>query len=826
MLARPAEHANHFTRRDAGRLILASILLIAAMSVILGLDVLPAQTQLEEGKPAPTNVGAPRAAQYVSDVLTEREREAARKAVEFQYDFTIARGASVAAQQQRELDRKVAPIDAAFAEGVTPEDRAAILADTLAGDLGTDDRATLLALDAVRWEALRAEAARILDTVERSELRDTELAPIRDGIQGRFAGDLTGPEAALAAALIQPLIVPNSSFSAELTEQARSRAAEGVTDVVKSWQRGETIVRSGDRVDEVAFEAIDRFGLNEGGLDVARLVGFIVLSVLVIGLLLTWTWRFRREFWHRNNVLLLLSLLLLFSVFALKLTAERAWVPYALPLAAVGMLVTVLLDAGVAMVMTALIAILAAAVNGAGLELAAYVMLGGMAGIVGVRRGDKLSVFVQAGIGVFVVQALVVITFALLGDQDVRGVLELVGAAAVSAGGATVAAVGSFAVIGSVFGIVTVFQLLELANPSQPLLRRLLVETPGTYHHSLMVGNLAERAAESIGGDPLLARVAAYYHDVGKLSNPAAFIENQAGGDNIHDELDPETSAQLLKSHISAGIDIAYKSGLPKALIAFIPQHHGTAVMSYFYARAREQAAAPFGGLETAEGRKAADGVDVRKFRHGGPKPQSREAAIIMLADSVEASVRSLASRDEPAIRAMVGADLRGTHQRRPVRRVRPHAARHRDDPRGVRGAAPGHVPPARRVPAEQDRGARVAPRRRGQVAGSISVRRLATAARARHARNRRRTDAAVPATHDAGVIKGRDADFMPIPCPWRACHARLRPRWPEVMSATHRAHGVGERASSCPAGDRARRVGSQRAKPLPGPVADRPRVA
>ncbi len=152
----------------------------------------------------------------------------------------------------------------------------------------------------------------------------------------------------------------------------------------------------------------------------------------------------------------------------------------------------------------------------------------------------------------------------------------------------------------------------------------------------------------------MLARVAAYYHDIGKLSNPAAFIENQAGGENIHDELDPTTSAQLLKSHVSEGIDIAYKSGLPKALIAFIPQHHGTAVMSYFYARAREQAAAPFGGLDTPEGRKAADAVDKRKFRHGGPKPQSREAAIIMLADSVEASVRSLSSRDEAAIRAMV----------------------------------------------------------------------------------------------------------------------------------------------------------------------------
>jgi hypothetical protein len=233
-------------------------------------------------------------------------------------------------------------------------------------------------------------------------------------------------------------------------------------------------------------------------------------------------------------------------------------------------------------------------------------------------------------------------------------VLELWGASAASAGGAAVAAVGSFAVLGNIFGILTVFQLLELANPSQPLLRRLLVETPGTYHHSIMVGNLAERAAESIGADPLITRVAAYYHDIGKLANPYAFIENQAGGDNIHDELEPDVSAQILKQHVVDGIDLAYRSKLPKSLIAFIPQHHGTATMAYFLARARELAAAPYGGIGTTDGRKAADAVDERKFRHIGPKPQSREAAIIMLADGVEASVRSLAARDEPAIRAMV----------------------------------------------------------------------------------------------------------------------------------------------------------------------------
>jgi hypothetical protein len=184
-----------------------------------------------------------------------------------------------------------------------------------------------------------------------------------------MAGDLNADERALAAALIGPLVAPNSSFSADLTNQAKARAAEDVKPVIKSWEKGETIVRVGDRVDDVAFEAIDYFGVNQGGLDVARLVGFVVLSCLVIGLLLVWTWRFRREFWHRNNVLLLLSPLLLFAVFALKLTAGRAWLPYALPLAAVGMLVTVLLDAGVAMIMTALIAVLASAVNGIAVQM-------------------------------------------------------------------------------------------------------------------------------------------------------------------------------------------------------------------------------------------------------------------------------------------------------------------------------------------------------------------------------------------------------------------------------------------------------------------------
>jgi hypothetical protein len=419
-------------------------------------------------------------------------------------------------------------------------------------------------------------------------------------------------------------------------------------------RQNQVIVDAGHPVTALDLEKIDAFGLNASTLDAARLSGWFVAAILLVGLLLAWVQRFRPSFWHRNNVLLLLGLILVVTAFALKVTAGRSILPFFLPTAAAGILIAVLLDAATATVVMAVIALLAGIVNGSSLEITSYVFLGGFGGIIAVRRGDRLQSFVQAGIAVAIVNALVVTTFSLLGERDLAGIIQLWGASAVSAAGAAVAAVGSFAVLGNIFGILTVFQLLELANPSQPLLRRLLVETPGTYHHSLMVGNLGERAAEAIGADPLVTRVAAYYHDIGKLANPLAFIENQAGGDNVHDVLDPAASAQILKQHVVDGIDLAYRARLPKTLIAFIPQHHGTALISYFYAKAREQAAEPYGGLSTPEGVRAAEAVDPRRFRHAGPKPQSREAALTMLADGVEASVRSLSSREEPAIRAMV----------------------------------------------------------------------------------------------------------------------------------------------------------------------------
>jgi putative nucleotidyltransferase with HDIG domain len=398
----------------------------------------------------------------------------------------------------------------------------------------------------------------------------------------------------------------------------------------------------------------DLRAMSETG-DLLSIFGWLLLSVAVVTTLMAWMWRFRSRLWHRNNAMLLMALALLSAATLLVVTGDSPVAPYLVPTFAVGLLLSVLLDSGVASLVTAMVAILAGVITGS-MEVAAYTLLGGLVGTIVIGRGERLTQFVQAGAAITVANVAVVVAFTIItGGDDIEIVLQLLAASAVSAFGAAILAAGTFAVLGSVFGITTSYQLLELANPTQPLLRRLLLEAPGTYHHSLMVGNLAEQAAEAIGADALVTRVAAYYHDIGKLSDPMVFIENQAGGENIHDELPPEESAAMIVGHVARGIDIAYQYKLPKALIGFIPQHHGTALMGYFYAKARQLAAQEAGApINSSAGREAADKVDPRRFRHAGPKPQSREAAILMLADSVEASVRSLSSHDEPAIRAMV----------------------------------------------------------------------------------------------------------------------------------------------------------------------------
>jgi putative nucleotidyltransferase with HDIG domain len=324
--------------------------------------------------------------------------------------------------------------------------------------------------------------------------------------------------------------------------------------------------------------------------------------------------------------------------------ATRALVPghtllvYFIPYAAVAMTLTVLVS-GRAALATQIAGALHAGIMSGQVELVAYILVPALLGMAAVRRATTAREFAVGALFVTVGNVGVLAAFTLIGrGSDPLGAAQLLRAALLSGAGAGLLAFAAMAMLGHLFRITTVFELRELADPNHPLLRQLLLRTPGTYHHSLLVANLAERAAEVIGADPLVARVGAYYHDIGKMRNPSAFIENQSAGSNPHDELDPLVSAGIVAAHVKDGLALAERYRLPAVIREMIPGHHGNSVVKYFFQLAQQRGQDP----------------DESTYRYPGPRPRSKEAAIVMLADGTEASVRSLAEKNAETIRGMV----------------------------------------------------------------------------------------------------------------------------------------------------------------------------
>jgi hypothetical protein len=316
-----------------------------------------------------------------------------------------------------------------------------------------------------------------------------------------------------------------------------------------------------------------------------------------------------------------------------------SWV-YLVPFAVVPMLVGMLIDQQLAVVVAVILGVIAGYTSGSAMDVGAMVMLGGAVAALRARHVERLSAFFWAGMIIALTNLMVILIFLLpSADLDSTTLLSVSIMALVNGGLAAATTAVLFAPLGNLVGATTVLHLLELAHPSQPLFRRLLLEAPGTYHHSVVISTLAERAAEAIGADSLLARVGAYYHDIGKVTRPYLFIENQVDGVNIHDTLDPKTSAAAIIAHVTDGLDLARKYRLPKQIRDMIPQHHGTKLAGFFYSRAR-----------AIDG----DAVDQADFRYPGPKPQTREAGILMLADGVEAAVRSSSDHSQEKIERIV----------------------------------------------------------------------------------------------------------------------------------------------------------------------------
>jgi putative nucleotidyltransferase with HDIG domain len=332
---------------------------------------------------------------------------------------------------------------------------------------------------------------------------------------------------------------------------------------------------------------------------------------------------------------------------------SRHFLAYMLPLAAAPMLLAALLEAqlavAVVLILTALVTFTAVylpdlsgiATTGPldSLRMALVTGFGGLAGVFTIHRAERLNRHLVAGAAVAaMVMAVLMGVWFLDAERRTLDIPWMAAAAGTNGFLSAFIALGGFLGLAFLFGITTRVQLMELAQINQPLLHRLQDEAPGTFHHSIIVGNLAERAADAIGADSLLVRVGCYYHDVGKLLQPGFYVENQMGGENPHERLEPQVSAQIVSEHVRAGLDLARKYRLPQRVAAFIPEHHGTRLVTYFYRKASQK-----------QGE-----VDATDFTYPGPKPQSRETALAMLADSVEATVRSNPDHSPERIDALV----------------------------------------------------------------------------------------------------------------------------------------------------------------------------
>ncbi|MEJ2427948.1 MAG: HDIG domain-containing protein [Deltaproteobacteria bacterium] len=464
--------------------------------------------------------------------------------------------------------------------------------------------------------------------------------------------------------LAQALLPPNVTFNRNETEMRRQKAEEAVKPVFFQVKKGEMIVREGQRLsqEQVLKLKMQAQGKFERGI-ISTMLGIALMSGLLILLAVHVAGKYVRQFPSKVKDLLFLAVLLTILLILAKLSVgvadaihsgfsfvSQEAIFYMLPMAAGAMLVTIFFGPTIAIIFTFFLALLAALILDRQIDLLFYYLIGSLVAIQGVVVCRDRSTPLRAGLTVGLTNAVVILfmTFAsqrLLTTQT--GLALIFGIAGGLLAGVVTSGLGPLAEMG--FGYTTDVKLLELASMDQPLLRQLMVQVPGTYHHSIVVGNLVEAAAKSIGANSLLARVAAYYHDIGKIRKPLYFVENQGRGENKHERLAPSMSSLILISHVKDGVDLAKKYRLGEGIQDIIQQHHGTSLITFFYQKA----------IDLQEKLKCSKGGDVpsvseQDYRYPGPKPQTKEAGLVLLADAVEAASRTLADPTAARIQGLV----------------------------------------------------------------------------------------------------------------------------------------------------------------------------
>lgn len=444
-------------------------------------------------------------------------------------------------------------------------------------------------------------------------------------------------------------IMQNYFFDPEKTEEQRQKAAESV-EPVKILQ-GQIIVEQGQLVDREIYRQLKLTGLLDTENSVQPFVGLALFIALTMGAMYYYFRALDEGKEKYQSQLLIFSIIFLLSMIIMKTLSlfnnnDFIEIGYFFPAAMAAFLIKNLLNERFAVATTIMISVYGSIIFNSGMpnhfnvSIGMYMLLSGLAGVLLLSSKNFRSKILQAGLFLSIINLGVIFSILFIMDAHFTNVeYALYGLAAFVSGIASaVLTIGMLPFFEAGFGILSTMKLIELANPNHPLLRKILTEAPGTYHHSVMVANLAEAACEAIGANGLLARVGCYYHDIGKTKRPQFFIENQMNIENPHDRLPPATSRDIIIAHAVDGGKLLRKYKLPKEIVDIAEQHHGTTLLKYFYHKAVEE------------------GEDVKEedFRYPGPKAQTKETAIIGIADSVEAAVRSMKQPTPEKIKGLV----------------------------------------------------------------------------------------------------------------------------------------------------------------------------
>lgn len=423
-------------------------------------------------------------------------------------------------------------------------------------------------------------------------------------------------------------IKANYFFDQSKTDEAVKEALKSVSKVM--IKKNQTIVKEGEPITQQQINILTELGLVGEDLSKDYIYTYIILAffvLFVLGMQYMYLKKEKKEILIDTKLVFLILLLNLLSVISARVFTFVSL--FIIPIACAPILMTVFLDSKISIVINSLNLLFVAVIVGFDPQVILIGIVSTIVSSTTLKKVSQRNDILYSTVYVAAAVAVVILSSGILLSNNIKQILLDVILAVFGAFISGILAMGLLPFLESSFSLVTNMKLLELSNPNNPLLKRLLMEAPGTYHHSVMVANLAEVAAEEVGANPMLVRVGAYYHDVGKIKRPFFFGENQLGGTNPHDKISPTLSTTIIISHVKDGLELAKEYDIPKVVSDMIVQHHGTTLVKYFYYTLKNSSENP-------------DEIREEDFRYPGPKPQSKEAAIIMMADSVEAAVRSI----------------------------------------------------------------------------------------------------------------------------------------------------------------------------------------